>query len=32
MILFVVGNGNEDVCYDGYVSYQGVIVIVVCND
>ncbi len=32
VILFAAGNGNEDVKYDGYCSYPGVISVAACND
>lgn len=32
VVFLVVGNGNEFVEKDGYVSYELVIVVVVCND
>ncbi|MBL7782661.1 MAG: S8 family serine peptidase [Saprospiraceae bacterium] len=32
VILFAAGNGNEDIKYDGYSSYPGVIAVAACND
>lgn len=32
VILFAAGNGNEDVMFDGYASYPGVIAVAACND
>jgi subtilisin family serine protease len=32
VILFAAGNGNEDVKYDGYASYEKVIAVAACND
>lgn len=32
VVLFAAGNGNEDVKYDGYCSYPGVIAVAACND
>ena len=32
VILFAAGNGNEDVKYDGYASYNKVMAISACND
>lgn len=32
VIVWVGGNGNENICFDGYVIYFKVIVVVVCND
>jgi hypothetical protein len=31
-ITFAAGNGNEDIKYDGYASYQKVIAVAACND
>ena len=32
VVLFAAGNGNEDIKYDGYCSYPGVIAVAACND
>jgi hypothetical protein len=32
VILFAAGNGNEDVQFDGYASYEKVIAVAACND
>ena len=32
IITFAAGNGNEDVRYDGYASYQKVMAVAACND
>jgi hypothetical protein len=32
IITFAAGNGNEDIKYDGYASYQKVIAVAACND
>ncbi|HOY04706.1 MAG TPA: S8 family serine peptidase [Saprospiraceae bacterium] len=32
VVLFAAGNGNEDIKYDGYSSYSGVIAVAACND
>ena len=32
VIFFAAGNGNEDVKYDGYASYDKVIAVAACND
>jgi hypothetical protein len=32
VVLFAAGNGNEDVKYDGYASYEKVIAVAACND
>ena len=32
IIFFAAGNGNEDVKYDGYASYDKVIAVAACND
>ena len=32
IITFAAGNGNEDVKYDGYSSYEKVIAVAACND
>lgn len=32
IITFAAGNGNEDIRYDGYASYQKVIAVAACND
>lgn len=31
-ITFAAGNGNEDIEYDGYASYEKVIAVAACND
>lgn len=31
-ITFAAGNGNEDIKYDGYASYEKVIAVAACND
>ncbi|MEL7119379.1 MAG: S8 family serine peptidase [Bacteroidota bacterium] len=31
-IIWAAGNGNEDVRYDGYASYEKVIAVAACND
>ena len=32
VVVFAAGNGNEDVMFDGYASYQKVIAVAACND
>jgi hypothetical protein len=32
IITFAAGNGNEDIKYDGYASYEKVIAVAACND
>lgn len=32
VVFFAAGNGNEDVCFDGYISYKNVIAISASND
>jgi subtilisin family serine protease len=32
IVAFAAGNGNEDIKYDGYSSYAGVIAVAACND
>lgn len=32
VIVWAAGNGNEDVRYDGYASYPGIIAVAACND
>jgi subtilisin family serine protease len=32
VITWAAGNGNEDVAYDGYASYERVIAVAACND
>lgn len=32
VIFFAAGNGNEDIKYDGYASYDKVIAVAACND
>jgi subtilisin family serine protease len=32
VITFAAGNGNEDIKYDGYASYEKVMAIAACND
>lgn len=32
VIIFAAGNGNEDIKYDGYASYDKVIAVSACND
>lgn len=32
VITFAAGNGNEDIKYDGYASYEKVIAVAACND
>jgi subtilisin family serine protease len=32
VVLFAAGNGNEDVKFDGYASYEKVIAVAACND
>lgn len=32
VIVFAAGNGNEDVMFDGYASYEKVIAVAACND
>jgi subtilisin family serine protease len=32
VVAFAAGNGNEDIKYDGYASYAGVIAVAACND
>ncbi len=32
VIFFAAGNGNENVKYDGYASYENVIAVAACND
>ena len=32
VVLFAAGNGNEDIKFDGYCSYPGVIAVAACND
>jgi subtilisin family serine protease len=32
IVTFAAGNGNEDIKYDGYASYQKVIAVAACND
>jgi subtilisin family serine protease len=32
IITFAAGNGNEDIKYDGYASYEKVVAVAACND
>jgi hypothetical protein len=32
LVFFAAGNGNEDIRYDGYNSYENVISVAACND